>query len=97
MSVKESFVIPLAAIAAALLLLLPPSPLLEMPLLLLLTDCAHLMAHSFLCSSLPLKPFLLVGCIVVQDSVTGFFSGSSEKDASSEKLDAFKGLRVVPL
>ncbi|PRW56240.1 ATPase ASNA1-like protein 2-like [Chlorella sorokiniana] len=26
----------------------------------------------------------------VKDSVTGFFSGSSEKDASSEKLDAFK-------
>ena len=31
---------------------------------------------------------------VLQDSVTGFFSGSSEKDASSEKLDAFKGGRA---
>ena len=26
--------------------------------------------------------------------MTGFFSGSSEKDASSEKLDAFKGERL---
>ena len=66
-----------------------PLPTCRVPSLLLIRPSAHALPHSFRSIGKILR--LRQKITSIKDSVTGLFSGSASKDASSQKLDAFKG------